>query len=110
MSKRRLPAITHLQFLVLGILTRGEQPGRAIRDAIATYGVRRTSPAFYQMMARLERDGLVDGWYEQTTVGDQTVTERRYRVTAAGSSVWTDTRAFYDTLGTAAAWRRLSNA
>ena len=92
----RLPEITHLQFLVLGILLAGEQPGRAIRDAIAGYGVRRSAPAFYQMMARLERDGLTEGWYEQIIVGDQAVTERRYRIKPSGAKVWTQTRAFYE--------------
>ena len=67
MRRKELPALTHLQFLVLGVLRANEQPGRVIRQAIATYGVRRSGPAFYQMMARLERDGLIEGWYEQIT-------------------------------------------
>jgi len=92
---QRLPRITHLQFLVLGVLRDGEQPGRLIRETLAAYGVRRTAPAFYQLMARLERDGLVDGWYGQVTVGDQAVTERRYRVRPAGTKLWTEARDFY---------------
>src|SRR5262249_9840242 len=92
----QLPSITHLQFLVLGVLIGGEQSGRAIRETIAGYGVRRSAPAFYQMMARLERDGLIEGWYEQIIVGDQAVTERRYRIKPSGARVWTQTRAFYE--------------
>ena len=61
MPPGRMPDLTHLQFLVLGVLHAGEQPGRAVREALAEYGVRRTAAAFYQLMARLERDGLVDG-------------------------------------------------
>ena len=95
MSQHRLPQITHLQFLVLGCLLTDEQPGRAIRDAIAEYGVRRSGPAFYQMMSRLERAKLVEGWYEQIVVGDQAVTERRYRIRPAGARVWRDTSEFY---------------
>ena len=95
MAKAKLPAITHLQFLVLGCLRAGEQPGRAIRETIAGYGVRRSGPAFYQMMARLERARLVEGWYEQITVGDQAVTERRYRLRPAGDKLWSETREFY---------------
>ena len=72
-----------------------EQPGRVVRDLLGSYGVRRTAPAFYQMMARLERDGLVNGWYGQVVVGDQAVTERRYRITKAGTSRWEATRRFY---------------
>jgi len=105
----RLPTITHLQFLVLGVLLSGEQPGRVVRDTIAGYGVRRSAPAFYQMMARLERDGLIEGWYEQITVGDQAVTERRYRIKAAGSKLWNETRAFYEKAALSAE-RGLSNA
>lgn len=111
MQARNLPALTHLQFLVLGGLLAGEQPGRSIRDVIASYGARRSGPAFYQMMARLERDNLVEGWYEQVTIGDQAVTERRYRIRPAGSRRWEETRAFYERVGVAAAGReRLSNA
>ena len=95
MSHNRLPSITHLQFLVLGCLLQDEQPGRVIRETIADYGVRRSGPAFYQMMARLERAKLVEGWYEQITVGDQAVTERRYRIRPAGARVWRETDEFY---------------
>jgi DNA-binding PadR family transcriptional regulator len=95
MSKAKLPPVTHLQFLILGCLLDDEQPGRAIREAIASYGVKRTTPAFYQVMARLERGRLVEGFYEQITVGDQAVTERRYRIRPAGTRAWHDTREFY---------------
>ena len=95
MGSRKLPRLTHLQFLVLGLLRDGEQPGRAVREALAGHGVKRTSPAFYQLMARLERDGLIEGWYEQITVRDQAVTERRYRVRPHGVRLWTEARDFY---------------
>jgi DNA-binding PadR family transcriptional regulator len=110
MQDRKLPDLTHLQFLVLGVLLTGEQSGRTIRRAIDEYGIHRTAPAFYQMMARLERDGIVEGWYEQVKVGDQAVTERRYRATAAGSRMWTQTRAFYEGVSLGVAGRRWSNA
>ncbi len=98
MQTRRIPTITHLQFLVLGLLRDSEQPGRVIREALAAHGVRRSAPAFYQLMARLERDRLVDGWYEQVSAGDQAVTERRYRLRPAGAKLWTDARDFYTSL------------
>jgi len=96
MHDRGLPRLTHLQFLVLGILLSGQQSGRAIRESIEQYGIRRSAPAFYQMMGRLERDGMVEGWYEQVKVGDQSVTERRYRTTAAGARRWERAYAFYE--------------
>ena len=110
MRKPRLPEVTHLQFLVLAVLQGGGQPGRTVRKAIGHYGVRRTAAAFYQMMARLERDGLVEGWYDQITIGDQAVTERRYRVTAAGAKAWQETRTFYEDAGLAVARERWSDA
>jgi DNA-binding PadR family transcriptional regulator len=98
MPTRRLPTITHLQFLVLGLLREREQPGRVIRETLAAHGVRRSAPAFYQLMARLERDRLVDGWYEQVSAGDQAVTERRYRLRPAGAKHWAEARDFYTSL------------
>lgn len=95
MGSKKLPRLTHLQFLVLGLLRTGDTPGRILRDALAAHGVKRTSPAFYQLMARLERDGLVDGWYEQIAVRDQAVTERRYRLRPQGAKLWTEARDFY---------------
>jgi hypothetical protein len=95
MARPTLPTLTHLQFLVLGVVRDEAQPGRVIRQVLQTYGVRRTGPAFYQLMARLEREALVDGWYEQITVGDQAVTERRYRITADGARRWREAQRFY---------------
>ena len=109
MSKR-LPRLTHLQFLVLGLLRNGEQPGRTIRETLATHGVKRTGPAFYQLMARLERDGLVEGWYEQITAGDQTVTERRYRMRPQGTRLWAEARDFYVAIGAHGVQARWSDA
>jgi DNA-binding PadR family transcriptional regulator len=110
MSKPQLPALTHMQFLVLGVLRSEELPGRALREVLAGYGIRRTGPAFYQLMARLEKDRLVDGYYEQITVGDQAVTERRYRISADGKRRWNEARAFYDHVARAATKLRWSDA
>ena len=110
MRAKHVPDLTHLQFLVLGVLHSGERPGRLVREALTEYGVRRTGAAFYQLMGRLERDGLVDGYYESIVVGDQSVTERRYRITPAGAAKWTDTRRFYASVGVAALNHRWSDA
>src|SRR5512132_3148317 len=100
-TSRQLPPLSHLQFLALGVILGRDAPGRVIRDVVADYGERRTGAAFYQLMARLERDGLIGGWYEPVIVGDQTVRERRYRITAAGSRAWRQTRSFYETAAAA---------
>jgi len=96
MSPRPLPDLTHLQFLVLGILRGGARTGHGVRKALARHGVRRSGPAFYQMMARLEDAGFVDGEYDQKVVAAQIIKERRYTLTPAGDSAWSATRAFYD--------------
>lgn len=95
MSRRRIPDITHLQFLVLGTLRARERPGRFVRRALARHGIARTGPAFYQMMARLEDAGLVAGEYDKKVVDGQIIKERRYTLTPAGDAAWTSTRAFY---------------
>jgi DNA-binding PadR family transcriptional regulator len=90
-----LPAVTHLQVLVLDAVNEGEQAGRELRDRLAAHGVRNSAPAFYQMMGRLEETGLVEGWYEQKLVEGQNVKERRYRITRRGERALAETRAFY---------------
>lgn len=95
MSRPRIPEITHLQFLVLGMLRAGNRPGRFVRRALARHGVARTGPAFYQMMARLEDAGFVAGAYDQKIVDGQIIKERRYTLTPAGDAAWISTRAFY---------------
>jgi len=91
----RLPEISHLQFAVLGQLLASEQSGRAIRRQLAQLRVRQTGPAFYQMMARLEDEGLVEGWYVQKVVAGQILRERRYSITEAGRKAWSESRRFY---------------
>jgi hypothetical protein len=61
-------------------------------------------------MARIERARLVEGWYEQVTVGDQAVTERRYRITRDGARQWTEAHRFYDELAHLPAHVRWSDA
>ena len=106
----RMPVATHLQFLVLAVLKDGERPGREIRRIIARYGVRRTSAAFYQMMARLERVRWVEGWY-RTNRGRRPGGHRaRYRLRPAGARACDEARAFYESVGLAAARKRWSDA
>ena len=92
---RTLPPLTHLQCLVLGALLAGERAGKDVRRELAVHGVRRTGPAFYQMMARLEDAGWVAGAYTQQIVDGQIIKERRYRLTAGGLRAWNRTRDFY---------------
>lgn len=93
----QLPEITHLQFVVLGTLLDGPQTGRDVRARLQEFGVRKSGPAFYQLMARLEDGGLVQGQYEQEVVDGQRIKQRRYKVRAAGRRAWQASRDFYVT-------------
>jgi DNA-binding PadR family transcriptional regulator len=95
MSPVPVPAITHLQFLVLATLRGGPRLGRHVRRELGRRDVRRSAPAFYQMMARLEDAGLVSGEYDQKIVDGQIIKERRYTLTDTGAAAWRVTRDFY---------------
>ena len=90
-----LPKITHLQFHVLTNLHDAEHPGRDLRRRLAEVGMRRSGPAFYQLMSRLEDAGLVRGRYEQKIVDGQIIKERFYSITREGLAAWQATRDFY---------------
>ena len=95
MSRRTIPELTHLQFLVLSILRSGARTGRQVRKALSRHGIRRSAPAFYQMMARLEDAAFVDGEYDQKVVDSQIIKERRDTLSTKGEAAWSATRAFY---------------
>src|SRR3954467_4247990 len=90
-----LPETTHLQWLVLGTLLNGDVAGHRVREELAKHGVRKSGPSFYQLMARLEADGLVKGWYEYDMVDNQPIKERWYKLLAAGRRAWESTYEFY---------------
>ena len=79
-----LPKLTSLQFLVLVSLMDGELAGRDLRAAMKREKVKMRRPAFYRLMGRLEDSKFVKGKYENKTIDDQIVRERRYKVTATG--------------------------
>lgn len=91
-----IPGLSHLQFAVLSVLKEGPCSGQALRGQLGKMGFRRTLAAFYQLMARLEESGLVDGWYEQQEVGGQYLRQRHYRNTAQGDKAWEATAEFYE--------------
>jgi hypothetical protein len=101
-----VPEITNLQILVLEALLRGEQTGRGVRVVLAEHGVRKSAPAFYQLMARLEDGGLIEGRYESKVVDGQPIKERRYRLTGVGERTWESAVDFYRERARAAGRRR----
>ena len=90
-----LPDITHRQFLVLSLLMHGEVSGRVLRQKIAEHGTQKTTPAFYQLMSRLEDANLVTGRYVDKTIDGERIRERRYRITRLGERARTTAREFY---------------
>jgi DNA-binding PadR family transcriptional regulator len=90
-----LPRLSHLQFLVVGLLSREAMSGHEIRERLREFGVRKSGPAFYQLMARLEEGDLVRGAYRQEVIEGQIIRERHYRITAGGSRAWEASRRFY---------------
>ncbi len=93
-----IPKLSHLQFLVLSTLLREPKRGQEIRKQLAQFGVRKSGPGFYQLMARLEDAGFVSGRYRQEVIDGQIVREREYRIRAAGTTAWTQSRDFQDTI------------
>ena len=62
---------------VLGALSGGSKRGNVIRKEIGW----RSYVAFYEMMARLEDQGLVRSWDEQKVINGVTVKLRTYALT-----------------------------
>jgi len=91
----RIPRLSHLQFLVLGALRGRELAGREVRVHLEGFGVHKSGPAFYQLMARLEDAGLVRGRYRQEVVEGQIIRERLYVASADGLRAWDGSRDFY---------------
>lgn len=92
-----IPVLSHLQFLVIGFFTdeKAKMSGCDLRASLAAVGHKKSDPAFYQFMARMEEAGFVSGWYETETHGGMKLKFRWYQVTARGWLAWEGTQAFY---------------
>lgn len=98
-----IPDSPHLQNSILGKLAEGgELPGHEIRDYLNQSKKRvRSGPAFYQLMARMEKSGLVKGWYAEIEVNGHVVRERRYKINAKGRRALTEAISFYERIARA---------
>jgi hypothetical protein len=88
----RLPKLTAKGYVVLRYLV-GKGVGvlgKELREELRGQGVEETRVNFYQGMKGLEREGLVEGWYEQVPMR-----ERLYRATADGVVEYEAAREFY---------------
>jgi DNA-binding PadR family transcriptional regulator len=96
---KKLPELSHLQVLVLECLGTQKLSGRELRRLMAENKVKKTGPAFYQLMARLEEARFVEGEYSQKIVEGQIIKERFYRITGQGERAMRQTLEFYDNIG-----------
>ena len=95
----QLPSLSHLQFAVIDSLISGEKYGRALREILKEKGVKKSGPAFYQLMSRLEDAGFIEGRYENKMVRGQTVRERVYGITSCGAEAYREVTSFYSQIG-----------
>src|SRR5215469_7157957 len=91
----RLPELSHLQFAVLEVLGTAQKSGKDLRTGLSELGIKKSGPAFYQMMARLEEAKFVEGRYTQEVIEGQIIKERQYRITGTGIRALNDTKKFY---------------
>jgi DNA-binding PadR family transcriptional regulator len=90
-----LPELSHLQFAVLEVLGTAQMSGKDLRTGLGELGIKKSGPAFYQMMARLEEAKFVEGWYIQEVVDGQIIKERQYKITGSGVRALNQTKSFY---------------
>lgn len=89
------PELSHDQVLVLECIGTAELKGRHLREQLAENNRKKSGPAFYQMMSRMEESGFVEGWYEQRIVEGQIIKERTYKMTGKGHRALADTLEYY---------------
>jgi len=94
-QKESIPELTHLQFVVLDALGGNKRRGKELRENLATLGVKKSGPAFYQLMARLEEARFVKGWYEQEIIDGQIIKERHYQLLGNGIKAINQMKDFY---------------
>jgi DNA-binding PadR family transcriptional regulator len=90
-----IPRLSHLQFAVLEILGTATKRGKDLRKSLSELGIKKSGPAFYQMMARLEEAKFARGWYEQQIIDGQIIKERHYQITGNGIDALNETKKFY---------------
>ena len=95
MSNDPLPELSHLQFALLDVLGTASMSGKSVRAELAAIGIRKSGPAFYQAMSRLEEAKLVEGWYSQQIIEGQIIKERQYRMTGNGARALNEAKRFY---------------
>ena len=89
----KLPEITALQFVALGLLMVGDKSGRQLRDELSQWDGPGSSAGFSQLMGRMRQASYVR--IDRQGRSGQRFSECRYRVTDLGVMVWQAARGFY---------------
>ncbi len=92
----KLPQLSPLQFAVIKALGKGRVSGRDLRMSLAKLGILKSTPAFYQLMSRLEEARFVFGENESKAIDGQTIKERFYRVTPSGEEAVAEIVKFFN--------------
>ncbi len=80
-----LPKLTARQILVIEtLMTGGWISGKKIRAALEKLLASTARQSFYGMMGTLEKNGYVDGKYEEVDVAEFSLRQRFYRITDHG--------------------------
>jgi hypothetical protein len=70
-SSRQYPAIK--EKILAALTATKEMSGRELQSVLRSQGYKLSSPRFYHIMAQLEKELYVDGWYRHNTIdGEQT--------------------------------------
>jgi hypothetical protein len=93
-----IPYITHIQFAVLNLLRSDSWvSATGVRKGLAAYGDTRKGPAFYQLMRRLQVDGMLDAERNAFSLGGgEPVYRTYYRSTVKGVQCCQETMDFYN--------------
>jgi DNA-binding PadR family transcriptional regulator len=94
-TDEQLPELSHLQFAVLEVLGAAQMSGKDLRKGLNGIGLKKSGPAFYQMMARLEEAKFIEGWYIQQIIDGQIIKERQYKITGNGIRALNQAKRFY---------------
>jgi len=89
-----IPSITTLQGLTIQLISKTEIRGRELRELLEKNGAKMSSPAFYQMMARLEENGFIGGRYVTKRLEGNTIKERWYKAHVKGQRALEGLQAF----------------
>ena len=99
-----MKSLSDVKFLVLTELMQGVRSGREIREELEKQSAKKSLAAFYQIMARMEDEGMIRGWYETKRIDDQTVKSRHYEILGSGRVAWEKQMELFNTAASKIKW------